>query len=210
MSNEWLDKVIGIDLGFFGSAAAACEHTMPGVVPRVDLIQHTGGCEEMAQYAKSKNLSALLLERETKSVVCWGYKAESKYFQTKPKERSKFAYFANFKPDVLTKDAKLRSMKIRDSSGTHEMPVMELFVMLLNAIKETALTQVEMTRKYMFGEAYRPLDPKKILYVLTVPALWDDECVSPFSSVFHKTKQIKIQQLEYRNNERMWTKVWNA
>ncbi|ETO14430.1 hypothetical protein RFI_22938 [Reticulomyxa filosa] len=105
-------------------------------------------------------------------------------------------------------------MKIKDSSGTHEMPVMELFVMLLNAIKETALTQVEMTRKDMFGEAYRPLDPKKVLYVLTVPALWDDEewshlCLSIFL-VFHKTKQIKMKQLEYRNNERMWTKVWNA
>ncbi|ETN99230.1 hypothetical protein RFI_38251, partial [Reticulomyxa filosa] len=169
------DQVIGIDFGSFGSAAAACEHTMLGVVPRVDLIQQTGGCEEMAQYAKSKNLSALLLDPKTKAVVCWGYKAEKEYFETKPEERSKFAYYANFKPAVLTKDAKFRSMKIKDSSGIHEIPVMELFVMLLNAIKETALTQVEMTRKDMFGEAYRPLDPKKVLYVLTVPALWDDE-----------------------------------
>ncbi|ETO17199.1 heat shock protein HSP70-12A-like protein [Reticulomyxa filosa] len=63
------------------------------------------------------------------------------------------------------------------------MLVMELFVMLLNVIKETALAQVEMARKYRFGEAYRPLDPKKVLYVLTVPALWDDEV-----NIFYKKK----------------------
>ncbi|ETO00238.1 hypothetical protein RFI_37209 [Reticulomyxa filosa] len=189
MSNELFHQMIGIALGFFGSAAAACEHTMPGVVPRMNLIQYTGGYEEIAQYAKSKNLSALLLERETKSVVCWSYNAESKYFQTKPEERSKFAYFAQFESVVFSKDAKIRSMKIKDNSGTYEMSVIELFVLLLNAIKETALAQVEMNRKDMFGEAYRPLDPKEVLYVLTVPALWDDEV-----NIFYKKKEWKTMR----------------
>ncbi|ETO29541.1 hypothetical protein RFI_07580 [Reticulomyxa filosa] len=83
MSSQIFDQVIGIDFGSFGSAAVACEHSKPGVIPRVDLIRHTGGYPQMAQYAKSKNLSALLLDRKTKKLDCWGYKAEEKFFQTK-------------------------------------------------------------------------------------------------------------------------------
>ncbi|ETO24161.1 heat shock protein HSP70 [Reticulomyxa filosa] len=139
MSGEVFDQVIGIDFGSFGSAAVACEHVRPGVVPRIDLIQHVTGHTLKSDYAKSKNLSALLLERETKSVVCWGYSAEEKYLEKKQEERDKYAYFANFKLAALTKDAKFRSKKIKDSSKTFEMPVMDLFIMILKIIKETAL-----------------------------------------------------------------------
>ncbi|ETO29540.1 hypothetical protein RFI_07579 [Reticulomyxa filosa] len=55
------------------------------------------------------------------------------------------------------------------------MPAMTLFVMALNAIKETAIKQVEDNRKNMFGDKWKPLNPRNVLYVLTVPAIWEDE-----------------------------------
>ncbi|ETN98746.1 hypothetical protein RFI_38742 [Reticulomyxa filosa] len=193
MSSEIFDQLIGIDLGSFGSAAVACEHAKPGSIPRIDLIKPSDGCTQTTDYTKSKNLSALLLNRETKDVDCWGFKAEEKYSQltvlcsmscysTKEKKEKSGSVFYQYIYKYSQKNGanalkgtKFRSMKIKDNSDTFEMPVTSLFTLMLNSIKETALAQVEVTRKNAFGEAYRPLDPKKVLYVLTVPALWDDE-----------------------------------
>ncbi|ETO09641.1 hypothetical protein RFI_27738 [Reticulomyxa filosa] len=163
MSSEIFDQLIGIDFGSFGSAAVACEHAKPGSIPRIDLIKPSDGCTQTTDYTKSKNLSALLLNRETKDVDCWGFKAEEKYSQL------------TVLCSISCYSTKEKRKRVTPDSDTFEMPATLLFTLMLNSIKETALAQVEVTRKDAFGEAYRPLDPKKVLYVLTVPALWDDE-----------------------------------
>jgi molecular chaperone DnaK (HSP70) len=109
-----------------------------------------------------KTLTELLLKKD-REFVAFGYEARNKYASISDKEN--YLYFSNFKMVLHDKEGIKRS-SVEASNCKATMPTVDLVSICLRVIKERAEEQVNTTKKV-------PIAPNEILWVVTVPAIWD-------------------------------------
>lgn len=94
-----ITNICAIDFGSFGFAAAWC----PKDIPDHEHVVRNSHADI------SKNLAALLIDKETEEVVDFGYEAEKKYAKSQenkdknPNEKTKYMYYQHFKPHLYKK-----------------------------------------------------------------------------------------------------------
>eukprot|EP00484_Ammonia_sp_Unknown_P025435 CAMPEP_0197023852 /NCGR_PEP_ID=MMETSP1384-20130603/4488_1 /TAXON_ID=29189 /ORGANISM="Ammonia sp." /LENGTH=655 /DNA_ID=CAMNT_0042452133 /DNA_START=127 /DNA_END=2097 /DNA_ORIENTATION=- len=162
-----IDKIVSIDFGSFGFAAAFCPVGVPSHLrPVQDWSDHRASAE------LNKNLAALLIDKETKETVAMGFEAEELYTKAQEKkEDDKYMYFAHFKPFLYSKDHLEKNVPVPAADGVSTLPLSELITKSLHAVMQHTLAYINGLNK-LAGIA--EISVKQIFWVLCVPAIWDE------------------------------------
>lgn len=108
-----------------------------------------------------------LLLNEDKKFDSFGYDAENKYIQLAEEgEHKSWYYFRRFKMMLHHNQGLSRDMILEDITGTKTMKALDVFSLCIRYLKD------EMYK--LITDRVTSVEPTDIMYVLTVPAIWDD------------------------------------
>ncbi|KAK3097741.1 hypothetical protein FSP39_012697 [Pinctada imbricata] len=158
--------VAAIDFGTtFSGYAFSSENTFKADPLKMYTIQRWEGGGPIANLS-FKTPTVLLLTPEGK-FDSFGYAAENKYLSLVENETQKgWRYFKHFKMQLYKNRDVGRRMKLKDDQGG-EMDAKDVFAMCIEFLKDSV---------YKTASSMNPdLQEDDIFWVLTVPAIWDDE-----------------------------------
>lgn len=87
-----IERVVSIDFGSYGYAAAFCQ-TFMGASPRMVNLRDPNNKD--ASSDTNKDITAILLDKDTKEVIAIGSRAKGLYMEQK--HNDKYVYFDHFK-----------------------------------------------------------------------------------------------------------------
>ena len=166
------DVVIAIDVGTIGTTFAFA-FTASGKI-----IDGNLGGEDMQR----KDLSALHFSSDHKTLLSFGAQAKEDFYeQDDDQAEVQTSFIERFKPAL---DANRRQLQIRDQRGNY-CDLMHVFASTLSHVKHEALQTINKALP-------SPILPARVLWVLTVPAIWDgfakqvkdsriNYCISPIN-----------------------------
>eukprot|EP01083_Nonionella_stella_P274820 933090_1 len=162
-----VEQIVSIDFGSFGFAAAFCPLGGPSHQRIVQDWSDTRAAAEL-----SKNLAALLIDKETKETVAMGFEAEELYTKAQEKkEDDKYMYFEHFKPYLYSTDHLKKNIPIPSADGKSKLPLADLITRTLSAIMEHSLKVINGFNKLA---AVDEITINKIFWIISVPAIWDE------------------------------------
>ncbi|KAK3100280.1 hypothetical protein FSP39_017450 [Pinctada imbricata] len=157
--------VAAIDFGTtFSGYAFAMRHNFlkdKANIHTTNWIAPSGGITSL------KTPTTLLLNPD-KSFNSFGYDAEAAYTSLSEDDKHEnYFYFRRFKMSLFDRDKRLtRETKLKDMVGKKELPALEIFTHSIRYLKDHLLKRLE-------NSGMKTL-PGDIMWVLTVPAIWDD------------------------------------
>lgn len=114
-----------------------------------------------------KTATCILLHNK-KGFEAFGFDAQSRYTHLDIKEKDEYLYFSYFKMSLYNSTVPLHKLQIKDVRRKDSKPAEELVSLSIKALKDSLINEIKETGKY-------PETDLKIRWVLTVPAIWDDE-----------------------------------
>lgn len=121
-----------------------------------------------------KALSAILLKADTEDVVAIGARARKLFAAScDDGKQAQYLYFEHFKMGMSpqTRKVKPNAVMIKASGANVEKPLMLPVSKYLSVIKKEASARLAVLDEVTRGD----IPPAKIGWVITVPAIWDDE-----------------------------------
>ncbi|XP_052061587.1 heat shock 70 kDa protein 12A-like isoform X2 [Mytilus californianus] len=153
----------------FGTTYSGYAYSMKGEYDRdkLDIHANTAWNSGRSTVMSLKTPTCILLRKETKQLVAFGYEAENEYAEIASTGRADdYYYFERFKMVLYTREDISREMEIDDIRGA-SFPAIDVFAAAIGALRE-----------HMMGHVERQglnLQPDEIKWVLTVPAMWTDK-----------------------------------
>eukprot|EP01083_Nonionella_stella_P067552 178741_1 len=164
-SEEPIEQVISIDFGSFGYAVAFCPL---GAHKSCRMVQNW--CDMRAATELKKNLSAILINKETKETVAFGYEAEEQYAKAREKqEQCEYMYFEHFKSFLYSNDSQ-KDVLITAVDGTSTMLLSDLIIKSLICIVEHSLGFINELNTLAGLPICSEVDN---YWIVSVPAVWD-------------------------------------
>eukprot|EP01083_Nonionella_stella_P274819 933089_1 len=162
-----VEQIVSIDFGSFGFAAAFCPLGGPSHQRIVQDWSDTRAAAEL-----SKNLAALLIDKETKETVAMGFEAEELYTKAQEKkEDDKYMYFEHFKPYLYSRDHLEKNVPIPSADGKSTLPLSDLITKSLSAVMRHSLNYINGLNKLAGIDL---INNKQVFWVISVPAIWDE------------------------------------
>ncbi|VDI65162.1 Hypothetical predicted protein [Mytilus galloprovincialis] len=152
----------------FGSAYSGCAFSTKNSFMKNPLDICTRGLDQKGN-ASSKVPTVLLLNPDRKCVA-FGHQAEDQYtalLEKTPDEAHKWYYFSRFKMQLYNNMKLKKSMTIKDITGKNEMKAVDVFAFCIEYIWNTVFRRVK--------EQITNLNEENIHWVLTVPAIWNED-----------------------------------
>ncbi|XP_052779685.1 heat shock 70 kDa protein 12A-like [Mya arenaria] len=119
------------------------------------------------QHISLKAPSSVLIKPDGQTFSAFGYQADTKYNELVEKnEHNEWYYFTRFKMQLYKQKVK-RTTEIKDAGGK-PLPAMTVVTSLIKFLKDDLLKDIQ-TQTSMI------MSPKDVNWVLTVPAIWDDD-----------------------------------
>ncbi|XP_060603676.1 heat shock 70 kDa protein 12B-like [Ruditapes philippinarum] len=129
-------------------------------------IQTNQGCNAGSEKLISLKTSTCVLLNQRKEFDSFGFEAEIRYSDlAEDNKHHGWMLFRRFKMLLYNNEGLNRSSKVKDINGK-AMPAMEIFSMAIRFLRNHLLTAIN---KQTVG-----LNEKDIQYVVTVPAIWND------------------------------------
>lgn len=117
-------------------------------------------------FMSPKAPTCLLLDKDEK-FDSFGYDAEIRYMRLADEgEHEDFYFFQRFKMMLYQNQGLNKDMILEDITGTKSMKAIDVFSHCIRYLKD------EMFK--IISDRVTSIDPSDIMYVLTVPAIWDD------------------------------------
>ncbi|CAG2215188.1 unnamed protein product [Mytilus edulis] len=152
-------------------------------------------CEWRNNNLLSRKAPTSVLIDEDNQFVAFGFDAENKFMasleddsdsdsdsdnsdKNKSKSKDVFRYFSRFKMELHDKAVNLKTF-IKDQNGV-EMKAIDIFAFAIRYLKDQAIGKLITSLK--------KVETKDIHYVLTVPAIWDDQ-----SKIFMRNAAEQVQ-----------------
>ena len=115
--------------------------------------------------------TALLLDHTGEKLVSFGSPARAKFLAaTSDGQHGNYLYFERFKM-ALSKERRMgkspTDVRVMGAGADRELPILTPYSMLLSAVKDEALARLHANQS--------SITRSEIRWVITVPAIWDDE-----------------------------------
>ncbi|ELU08606.1 hypothetical protein CAPTEDRAFT_151163 [Capitella teleta] len=126
------------------------------------------GCKDWGANLGVVNLKAptsVLVDKDGK-FVAFGYEAQEMYKSMEPEDARLYSLHERFKMQLMHGEELSRVSKTRAIDG-RDLPLIKIFTMTIKYLKDHL-------RESMARSSSRHVDPSKIRWVITVPAIWSD------------------------------------